>query len=131
MKELLKELILSKISEEDKTIGSIATFAIVRNASGIYSITIYWKGKIKKGDTSRLAIELDAIIDNAALALVLMEELIEEAKKITLEEKLKHQLLIKDDDRQYNKYKKRSYATEAKGIHITENRDIPTEGGWS
>lgn len=89
MKNLLKELILSEINKAGKSIGSIRSYSIVSSASGIFAIHIWWRGKTGKGAKAKIIIELDGKTANAKLAIDLMIEAMEEAKNISLEQKLK------------------------------------------
>ncbi len=84
----LKLFILSNIQKKDKTVGSIATYAIVRNASGVFSISIYWKGKTQKGDSPRAFIELDSNPENAMIAIQVMELIMKEAREVPLSAKI-------------------------------------------
>jgi len=84
----LKLFILDNIQKKDKTVGSIATYAIVRNASGVFSISIYWKGKTQKGDSPRAFIELDSNPENAMIAIKAMEALMKEAREVPLSAKI-------------------------------------------
>jgi len=89
--EILKDLVLSKIKEAEKTSGSIATYGIIRNASGIFSISIYWKGRIKKGESSRITFELDRNFETSLTAFKVLEEILLESHDENIIDKLKKQ----------------------------------------
>lgn len=91
MKDLLKDLILSKIKTEGETPGCIATYAIVRNASSVMSLTIYWNRKATAGSKTRLHVELDNNPATGQMAITVMEDILSEAVNQSLEDKLKTQ----------------------------------------
>ena len=95
MKQLLKDLLLSKIEEEEKTIGSVSSYSLNRRANGTFQIIIFWSGKTQKGEKKELHIELDNISSTAKLAIDVFEEILLEANSISLESKLKKQLQTK------------------------------------
>jgi len=91
MKELLKQLILSKIEAEKETPGCIATYAIVRHASSVMSLKIYWNRKAMAGSKTMMQIELDNNPETGKMTITVMEEILKEAVSQSLEEKLKSQ----------------------------------------
>jgi len=92
MKQMIKDLILSKIEAEGETAGCIATYAIVRHASGVMSLKIYWNRKAVSGSKTMLQIELDNNPETGKMTITVMEEILSETLKISLEDKLKSQM---------------------------------------
>ena len=88
MNELLKELILSKIKAEGKTVGSISSYSLNRRANGTFQIIFFWSGKTQKGDKREMHIELDNKSITAKLAIDVIELILKEANDESLEDKL-------------------------------------------
>jgi len=94
MINLIEEAIMLEISKfntefsTQHTLGAISTYSMSRMASGVWQIVIFWKGKIVKGQKSRLHIELDAESETTKIAIDAMERLLIKAKGIPLREKL-------------------------------------------
>ncbi len=91
MKKLIKDLILSKIEAEEETTGSIATYAIVRHASAVMSLKIYWNRKAVSGSKTMLQVELDNNPETGKTTITVMEEILTEARTMSLKEKLEKQ----------------------------------------
>ena len=92
IKQLLKELIQSKIEESDKTVGSISSYSIYRSAGGIYSLKLFWKGKTKKGESRDIDIELDKNEETALIALKTINEVLnDDAENVDLITRLQQQ----------------------------------------
>lgn len=91
MKDLLKELILSKIDAEGETPGCIATYGIIRHASSVMSLKIYWNRKAMAGSKTMLHIELDSDPSTGQMAITVMEEILKETISQSLEDKLNKQ----------------------------------------
>lgn len=89
MNQKLKRLIESRIVDADRTVGSISTYSISRRANGTFQIIVFWKGKIEKGSERSINIELDHNPNSAKLAIEVMETILNEDRKMTLEDKLK------------------------------------------
>ena len=92
MKKMIKELILSKIEAEGETTGCIATYAIVRHASAVMSLKIYWNRKAMAGSKTMLQVELDNNPETGKATITVMEEILEEARNVSLEVKIARQM---------------------------------------
>ncbi len=89
MNELIERAIVASTLKEEKTIGSILSYGIIRTASGVFSVRMYWRGRTKKGDSRYAMVELDANPKTAMVAIVAMEKLMSEAKEVNIIEKLR------------------------------------------
>ena len=98
MKKLLERAIVSSIVKEQKTIGSISNYGILRYASGIFMVRVYWKGQTKKGDKRCITIEMDTEPQSAVLAIEIMEDLMDKARKVGLKEKMRAIGFIDEDE---------------------------------
>ncbi len=91
MNDLLKELVLSKIHNEGKTVGSISSYSLNRRANGTFQIIFFWSGQTKKGDKKEMHIELDNLSSTAKLAIDVIEGVLKDANSESLESKLQKQ----------------------------------------
>jgi len=82
VKAVLESYIKERIELEEKSIGQIATYAIVRSAGGVFSLSIYWNGQIKKGSKTRLTFEMGTEPQVGSVAIKVMEKILKEDKKI-------------------------------------------------
>jgi len=105
MKEILSMAIVHSITKEKKTIGSISNYGIIRYASGIFMVRVYWKGQTKKGDKRCITIELDTEPESAVMAIEIMEELMEEARKVCLKDKMKFLGFSEENEIEKKKYR--------------------------
>ena len=99
MKNLLKELLLSKIEKEKKTVGSVSSYSLNRRANGTFQIIIFWSGRTVKGDKKEMHVELDHLSSTAKLAIEVFEEILAEAKSVSLETKLKKQMAEEEESK--------------------------------
>ena len=91
-KNLIKDLVLSKIKDEEKSVGSISSYSMNRNASGVWSIIIFWRGKTKLKSKRQIHIELDRKPEIVKLAIDTMEELLrEDAENTDFVDRMKRQ----------------------------------------
>ena len=79
----IKDLVLSKIKESNKTIADISSYGIITQASGIFQITIFWRGKLVKGSKKSITMNLDANPETGFIALKVMMEILQEARSIS------------------------------------------------
>ena len=93
MKQMIKDLVLSKIEKEGETAGCIATYAIVRHASAVMSLKIYWNRKAMAGSKTMLQVELDDNPETGQITITVMEEILKEARTKSLKQKLEEQML--------------------------------------
>ena len=92
MKQMIKDLVLSKIEAEGETPGCIATYAIVRHASAVMSLKIYWNRKAMAGSKTMLQVELDDNPETGKMTITVMEEILTEARTKSLKTKLEEQM---------------------------------------
>ncbi len=81
----IKELILHHVKKSNKTIQDISTFSLVRPGNGLYYIKVYWSGKTKAGNTRAINIKLNYDAEMASKAVIIMDEIMEEAKTINID----------------------------------------------
>ncbi len=88
----IKELILYHVEQSHKKTQDISTFSLVRPGNGLYYIKIYWSGKTKAGNTRAINVTLNYDAELAAKAVIIMDEIMEDAKTINIDYKqiIKH-----------------------------------------
>ncbi len=85
---LIRKHIISSWKESEFKEFEITNFNIGRTATGVFSLIIYPRKKLLKGDKRELRVQLDKDKTTLLIAIEVMESLIDEADGMSLAAKL-------------------------------------------
>lgn len=95
MENIIEDIVEAALGSEGKWYSDISSFAIVRKASGIFQITMYWNAKTQSGAKRRVSIDLDKDTETANIALNFLTKKVDEASKLSLKEKMETKKYMK------------------------------------
>ena len=98
--EIIRAMISDGIRKAEKTPLQISSFGIFCNASGIWGLKIFWRGKTRKGNMRFTDIELDKSDDTAFMAVKIIKDIIEDATTFDATERY---LLRKEEEHEKEK----------------------------
>ena len=87
--DFLEMVVLETIMDkEDKDISDISTYSLIRSASGMWRIQIWWAGQTEKHASRGCSIPLDKNTATLRTAVDVMENLLKKGSEITLESRM-------------------------------------------
>ena len=87
--QFIKSQVVDELNAHGKTVADTSSYSIFRKTNGMFSIYIFFSGKIMKGSDVKASIQLDNSHHTAKLAIDAMEELYHESTSSSMLERMR------------------------------------------